>query len=60
MSKEKKKDIDIKIDEKEEVKKPTASEKKKAYAALIAQYKLQSPHKYPGKEKALKAKLDKM
>ena len=54
------KDVEVKIDEKEEKPVESASAKKKAFKALIEAYKIQNPTKYEMKKEAFEAKLKKL
>ena len=53
----KKKEVDIKLDEKEVKVPESKSDMKKAFEALIEAYKVQNPVKYEHKKEALNAKL---
>ena len=53
----KKRDVSVRLDEKEVKKPESKSAKRKAFEALIAAYKIQNPVKYEQKKEALKAKL---
>ena len=55
-----KKEISVRIDEKEEKKPESMSEKRTNFKALIEAYKIQNPKKYEHKKEALKAKFDKL